>query len=226
MPRIRPPVPASQWDRVYGNSDGALSLDERGVALTTETVRERYPELNVEIRTEMPRDPTAPFRAGGTYRDEFGVTNVRIYPGAVGASTNLVPYIVGHELGHVVLSHLDRPGPSKQIELEAEWFAGRTLAQFGEDLEVVIAELTAQGGNADTHGAVDERIAAIRRGYAEAMAELQSGRPVPLVVTPVVAPTPVVTPAPVRPEPSTVAGAADRLFGAIDDLVAALREDR
>jgi hypothetical protein len=219
MPPIRPPVPASQWDRVYGNNDGHLSLDERGVALTTETVRERHPELNVDIRTELPRDPTAPFRAGGTYRDEFGATNVRIYPGAVGASSNLVPYITGHELGHVVLNHLDR-GPSKQVELEAEWFAGRTLAQFGEDLEQVIAELTAQGGNADTHGAISERMAAIRGGYAEALAELQAG-PVPPAVVPRVVPA--------DPAPAAAPGnvtARDPIVAALEELLSALGGNR
>lgn len=188
MPPIRSPVHPSQWDRVYGNSDGQLDLNERGIALTVETVREKH-AIDVEVKTDLDRHPLAPFRAGATYRDEFGETKVRIYPGAVGMSPELIPYVTGHELGHVVLNHLDRQANGHDLELEAEWFAGRTLAQFGEDLNQVVALVRAQGGNAATHGTVEERIAAIEGGYREAMAELHSGGP-------------TVTPAPPRAEPA------------------------
>ena len=129
MPPIRPAVPASQWDRVYGNGDGQLSLNERGVALTAETVLARK-ALAVNIKTELERDPTSALRAGETYRDQFGTTQVRIYPGAVGMTPDLVPYVTAHELAHVELNHLDRMGSGANLELEADWYAGRTLADF------------------------------------------------------------------------------------------------
>lgn len=227
----RPPkVPPSQWDQAYGNGDGRLTNDERGVALMAETVFERHP-VQVEIRTDAFVDPGSPFRAGGTYRDAAGGTQARIYPGAVGMSPWLVPFVTAHELGHVVHGHLDRGGPHDQsIELEADRFAGKALAWFEEDLELVIAELRAKSGDRDSHGQLDEVIAAVREGYAEGVQELKaaaqgqpdvpaagSAPPVPSATAEAPAPA---SAAPGAPSPIPAPGAAARRPASISDALA------
>jgi len=158
-------VPLSDWDHVYGNADGRLSLDERGIALIAEAVLAIHP-MEVSLKSDIDRDPQSPFRAGASYKDDSGAVNVRIYPGAIGMTWELIPYVVAHELGHVALGHVGRE-PSRELELEAERWAGRALAECGEDLEVTIRALESRGRDSDSHGALAQRIAAIRAGYEE-----------------------------------------------------------
>lgn len=196
----RTPVPPSQYDRVYGNGDGALTLDERGVALMVETVAIKQP-LDADVRTEIARHPLHPFRAGETYRDEFDRTIVRIYPGAVGMKPELVPYVVAHELGHVALGHLDRGTTTAREEIEADRFAGGALAEFGEDLEQVVGTLQANGGgDPEGHGSLREQIEAIRAGYREGLQPAVNPGAPAAPVTPQPEPAPPAGP-PEQPEP-------------------------
>lgn len=199
----RPKVSPSQWDQVYGDGDGRLTNAERGVALMAETVFERHP-VQVEIRTDAFMDPSAPFRAGGAYRGADGKMQARIYPGAVGMSTWLVPFVTAHELGHVVHGHLDRSGPQdKSVELEADRFAGKALAWFEEDVERVIAELRAKSGDSASHGQLDEVIAAVREGYAEGLQDMNA--PAPAVLTVPASPNPAPASPSTAPAPPAAA---------------------
>lgn len=201
---------------MYGNGDGILALDERGIALTVETVLAKFPDLQVSVKTEMDCHPLHPLRAGETFRDEHGMATVRIYPRAFGMTSQLIPYVVGHELGHVVLGHLDRNEKSMEMELEAERFAGRVLAEFGEDLEETIRVLARHGADTDSHGELSQRINAIRAGFNEGLAGTASAQPEPAAKPRAPARTkPVVA-------PSTLEDAFDRMTGAFEDWMTAL----
>lgn len=210
-------LPRAAWDRTYGNGDGVLSEDEQSVARVAEHVLADA-TIDVTVKAELRRLPLSPFRAGVAWRDEFGAAQVRIFPGAARMSPALVAYVTAHELAHVKLAHIDGDEHGPHVELEAEHFAGRVLAELGEDLSSVVAALQANGADTGTHGTLQERIDAVTAGYSARRAELASTGPV-VPMAPSAADG-----LPLSPLPAPLEASFDALAQAFDAFLATRRQ--
>lgn len=93
-------------------------------------------------------------------------------------NTWTVPAMLAHEIGHVVLGHMDRTicfageeGPTDCVpaivtELEADQFAGQVLRRFGASLEQAEQAMAFLPDTASpTHPGRKERIEAVRKGW-------------------------------------------------------------
>jgi hypothetical protein len=90
-------------------------------------------------------------------------------------------FIFAHEIGHHLLNHpLYDKGDHKQLELDADRFAGFTLARMGAPLEDILRAVDAIPSERDSksHPARDRREKAAREGYEDSLRQLsQIGTP-------------------------------------------------
>ncbi|MFC7358394.1 sel1 repeat family protein [Jejudonia soesokkakensis] len=77
-------------------------------------------------------------------------------------------FVLAHEIGHHLNAHsLDNTGSTIEVELEADYFAGRALASLGAGEAETLAPLSTQPEFASSsHPARADRIAAAKRGWS------------------------------------------------------------